>query len=242
MIRLVVAGALGRMGRTVIGCAERDPRFQVVARIDQGGDRTIPACDVLVDFTNAPGTMEWLDVCTSRRTPLVIGATGHSEAQLARIAEAGRTIPIVKAANFSVGVNVLLALVAKVAAELGPDYDIEIVETHHRNKVDAPSGTALAISDALKPAQSRDHEGAVIFGRRGAAGVRPRGQIAIHAVRMGDIVGEHEVHFSGPGETVTIRHRAHSRETFAVGALRASAWIVGRDPGLYGMGDVLRAT
>jgi 4-hydroxy-tetrahydrodipicolinate reductase len=245
------------MGRCVIEQASRDPRFHIVAAIDQTGDRTLPPCDVIIDFTNAAGTMEWLSVCEKHRVAMVIGATGHDQRQLTRIEQAARSVPIVKAANFSVGVNVLLDLVGKVAAALGPDYDIEIVETHHRHKVDAPSGTALAIADELRGATgqgeslpsgprqsplsdpSRDRKGAVIFGRHGATGQRPSGQLAIHAVRMGDIVGRHEVHFGGPGETITIRHAAHSRDTFAAGALRAAAWVVGRAPGLYGMRDVL---
>jgi len=241
MIRLVVAGALGRMGRCVIECAARDSRFQLIAAVDQSDARTLPECDVLIDFTNAAGTMEWLSECEQRRVAMVIGATGHDEKQAARIAQAAKTIPIVKAANFGVGINVLLDVIGHVAAALGPGYDIEIVETHHRNKVDAPSGTALAIAEELKRLQSRGSKGPdrLVFGRHGQVGARPEGQIAIHAVRMGDIVGQHEVHFGGPGETMTIRHAARSRDTFAVGALRAAAWIVGRPPGVYGMRDVL---
>jgi 4-hydroxy-tetrahydrodipicolinate reductase len=241
MIRLAVVGAAGRMGRCVLELASRDPRFEIVAGIERSAQRTLPACDVLIDFTDAAGTMAWLDKCTERLVTMVIGATGHDEPQLARIAQAAEVIPIVKAANFSVGIHALLSIVGRLAVELGKEYDIEIVETHHRHKIDAPSGTALAIVDQIN--QSRDRQGAggasVAFGRHGKVGGRPKGQIGVHAVRMGDVVGQHEIHFSGPGETITIRHTAQSRETFAAGALRAAAWVIGRPPGLYSMRDML---
>ncbi len=250
MIRLAVAGAAGRMGRCVLELASRDPRFEIAAAIDRDAERTFPACDVLIDFTDADGTMAWIDMCERRRVSMVIGATGHDERQLARIAEVARAIPIVKAANFSIGMQVVLNAVGRIAKELGEEYDIEIVETHHRHKIDAPSGTALTVVDQIK--QSRDRKGAdnaaaspvvgdtnVVFGRHGQVGERPHGQIGVHAVRMGEVVGQHEIHFSGPGETITIRHTAQSRETFAAGTLRAAAWVVGRPPGLYSMRDVL---
>jgi 4-hydroxy-tetrahydrodipicolinate reductase len=208
------------------------------------GDRVLPVCDVAIDFTDACGTIEWLPICEKSRLPLVIGGTGQDEGQMARIRAAAKTIAIVNAANFRVGINLLLGLVGKIAVELVPQYDIESVETHHRGKLDAPSGTALASADALRIAQGRDCKGAesVVYGRHGRVGERPAGQIAIHAVRMGDIVGRHEVHFSGPGETVTLRHEAQSRDTFAVGALRAASWVIGRVPGMYSMLDVLGVT
>ena len=160
---------------------------------------------------------------------------------------------IVKAANFSIGMQALLNVVGRVAVELGEEYDVEIVETHHRHKIDAPSGTALTIvaeiQKALNPSRERERADPVasplvggaglVFGRQGTVGERPKGQIGVHAVRMGDIVGQHEIHFSGPGETITIRHTAQSRETFAAGALRAAAWVIGKPPGLYSMRDVL---
>lgn len=258
MIRLAVAGAAGRMGRCVLELASRDPRFEIAAAIDRDAERTFPACDVLIDFTDADGTMAWIDMCERRRVSMVIGATGHDELQFARIAQAAEVIPIVKAANFSIGMQVVLNAVGRIAKELGEEYDIEIVETHHRHKIDAPSGTALTVVDQIK--QSRDRQGAdepgappviggvasplvggtkVVFGRHGKVGKRPKGQIGVHAVRMGEVVGQHEIHFSGPGETITVRHAAQSRETFAAGALRAATWVVGRPPGLYSMPDVL---
>lgn len=253
MIRIALAGAAGRMGRCVLDLAAHDSRFEVAAAIDRSAQRTLPICDVVIDFTDAAGTMEWLKTCESRRLPMVIGATGHDEGQLARIAQVARSIPIVKAANFSIGMQVVLNAVGRIAKELGEEYDIEIVETHHRHKIDAPSGSALALlAEAQRGAeQNRDLMGMgkdakpllrdtkAAFGRHGKVGERPKGEIGVHAVRMGEIVGQHEIHFSGPGETITIRHVAHSRETFAAGALRAAAWIIGKPPGLYSMRNVL---
>lgn len=255
-VRLAVAGAAGRMGRTVLELAGRSDRFAVSAALTEPGlarpgatvrcgDRDFPLvesldslCDVLIDFTVAEGTMAWLDVCRRRRLPMLIGATGHSDEQMARIRTASRTIPIVKAGNCSVGVQAMMNVLARLARELGDAYDVEIVETHHRHKADAPSGTALMLLDEIARATDRTRDDAV-FGRHGKTGQRPKGQIGVHAVRMGDVVGRHEVHFSGPGETITITHTAQSRETFAAGALRAAAWLVGRAPGLYSMRDVL---
>jgi len=258
MIRLAVAGAAGRMGRCVLELAAHDTRFEVAAGIDRSAQRTLPACDVLIDFTSAAGTMEWLKTCESRRLPMVIGATGHDDAQLARIAQASHNIPIVKAANFSVGIQAVLNVLRKIASELGDEYDVEVVEPHHRHKIDAPSGTAKAMVEQILAARTirtrsasdgpcmdplagaRDSDSAsVIYGRQGKVGERPKGEIGVHAVRMGEVLGQHEIHFSGPGETITVRHTAHSRETFAAGALQAAAWIIGKPPGMYSMRNVL---
>lgn len=258
MIRLAVAGAAGRMGRCVADLASRDSRFEVAAAIDLDTPQALPACAVLIDFTNAEGTISWLETCETRRIPIVIGATGHDVRQQARINEAARNIAIVQAANFSVGMQAVLNVVGKILTDLGDEYDIEIVETHHRHKIDAPSGTAKSILKqivAARPIRTRsasDGPGVdplagvlgsdstpVVFGRSGKVGERPKGQIGVHSIRMGDVVGQHEVHFSGPGETITIRHTAQSREMFAAGALRAAAWIIGKPPGLYSMRNVL---
>ena len=257
MIRLAIAGATGRTGRSVLERALGDDRFTVAAALSvtddpacgsnlRAGSTEVPitdrleaACDVLVDFTVAAGTMAWIDVCTDRKVPMVTGVTGHDEHQLARIREASATIPIVKATNFSIGINVLLNMIGRLAKELGDDYDVEIAEAHHRHKVDAPSGTALTFLDELLAATGRTRADHAVFGRHGPTGERPPGQIAVHALRLGEMVGHHEIHFGGPGETITLRHTAHSRDTFAAGALRAAAWIVGRKPGLYTMRDVM---
>ena len=257
MIRLAIAGATGRTGECVLRMALADDRFEVVAALGAGGCATIGTtlcvgddeveiaetldvpCDVLIDFTVAAGTMAWLDVCLAKGMPLVTGVTGHDEGQLADIHAASRRIPILAASNFSIGIHAIAVTLKQLAAQLGDDYDVEIVETHHRHKVDSPSGTALHLADTIADAtgRTRDH---VVFGRHGVVGERPHGQIGVHAVRMGELVGRHEVHLSGPGETVTIRHEAHSRDTFAAGALRAAAWLVGRPAGLYSMRDVFR--
>jgi 4-hydroxy-tetrahydrodipicolinate reductase len=257
MISIAIAGAAGRTGRQVLEAAAQDDRFNVVAALTApacptcgttlragGREFTItPAlagpCDVLIDFTVAQGTMAWLEVCRSRRIPMVTGVTGHNEGQLNRIREAAQTIPILKASNFSIGIHAILNILGGLAADLGDSYDIEIVESHHRWKVDAPSGTALTFVDRIAEATGRDPTRDAVFGRQGVIGQRPPGQIGVHAVRMGEIAGAHEIHFSGPGETVTIRHTAHSRTTFAAGALRAAAWIAGRQPGYYTLHDAM---
>jgi len=168
MIRLTVAGAAGRMGKCVIDLASRDSRFEIAAAIDLGEPQPIGPCDALSDFTHAAGTMEWLKVCEERRLPMVIGATAHDERQQARITEAARIIPIVKSANFSVGMQVVLGALARITEELGEEYDIEIIETHHRQKIDAPSGTALTLLAEIQKSihQYSDRKGAaVVFGR-----------------------------------------------------------------------------
>ncbi len=257
MIELAIAGASGRMGRCTLELASRDERFTITAALtDEGcktcgstirlGDQELTiaeklgtSCEVLIDFTTASGTMAWLDVCKRFAIPMVIGATGHDEDQIANIREATRIIPIVQAVNFSIGVGVITEAVARLARELGEDYDIEVAETHHRHKIDAPSGTALAIVDEILRATGRTMSDHVVFGRHGETGERPRGQIGVHALRLGDTVSQHEVHFSGHGETITLRHTVHSRETFAAGALRAAAWVVGKEPGLYAPRDIV---
>ncbi|MEK7730632.1 MAG: dihydrodipicolinate reductase C-terminal domain-containing protein, partial [Planctomycetota bacterium] len=189
MIRLTVAGAAGRMGRCVLELAARDPRFEITAAL-VAGEKLRADCDALVDFTDSAGTMQWLEACETRRVPMVIGATGHDEVQLARIAQVARSIPIVKAANFSVGMQVVLNVLGRIVTELGDEYDIEIVETHHRHKIDAPSGTAQVIVAELQRVRDQSRppqadEGAdnpvlsplvggatVVFGRHGKVGER----------------------------------------------------------------------
>jgi len=255
-MKIAVAGATGRMGRCVIDLAARDNRFDVVAAITNPqdpragsrigvGDHTVPLTtkletpvDALIEFTVADGTIPILAQCEHLQVPMIIGATGHNEEQLARIQQGAHLIPIVKASNFSAGIQTILDSIGGFVRSLGNGYDIEVVETHHRNKVDAPSGTALTIVDELLDATGRTGCD-VIFGRHGETGVRPKGQIAVHTIRLGDQIGTHEIHLSGHGETITLRHTAHSRETFASGALRAAAWIEGKKPGFYTMRDVI---
>lgn len=258
MIRLAVAGALGRTGRRVTEMALADPRFEVVAALGstegrqsgveiRGGDRSIRvseklagSCDVLVDFTLPAGTMAWLGECRRLGVAFVSGVTGLSGEQLKRIEESGRAIPVMHAANFSFGVTVVRSLLERLTRSLGDGYDVEVVETHHRHKVDAPSGTAMALVEVIARARGRSPEEVIIEGRSGHVGPRPGGQIGVHSVRMGEVVGRHVVSFSGPGETISVVHDAQSRDAFAAGALRAAAWLVGQPPGHYKVDDLLR--
>lgn len=270
MIKVAVAGVAGRMGRRVAAMAIDSERFDVVAGLERPDSEAIgadigelagvgvfgvnvtdhltDAPDVLIDFSLPAGTMQWLDLCRDSGLAMVTGTTGLTESQKAEIADAAATIPIVKAVNMSVGVNVLLKIVTQVARALGEDYDIEISEVHHRFKVDAPSGTAVALAKAICAATGRDYDESVVLGRGGHC-PRRGGEIGIHSARIGDTVGRHDVSFGCLGETVTLSHTAHSRDTFAAGALRAAAWLVGparsdsarwrKGPGLYSMQTVL---
>ncbi len=259
-LRLAIAGATGRMGRELVRLAAADPTLRLVAAATSTGDPhmghdagrvagiddlgvpitpDIPAdCDVLIEFTLPAGATQWARWCAQRTAALVSGTTGLDDAQLAELRRAAERIPIVHAPNLSLGANLLTGLVRNLAARLGSDWDIEIIETHHRRKLDAPSGTARALLAAAADGRGIAPDAAV-FGRQGDVGPRPPGQIGVHAVRMGAIVGEHEVHFTSEHESLTLRHRAFSRTAFAVGALQAAQWICGRAPGLYGMRDVL---
>lgn len=261
MVRIAIAGGAGRMGARILALAWADPQFEVAAMLEKTGhpatgddagdkaglgrinlpiqDRTETEFDVLIDFSTPEGTLHWIDYCLAYKRGIVIGTTGHTPEQLARIEEASRSIPVLKAANMSLGVNLLLKVVAEVAAALGESYDIEIVESHHRFKMDAPSGTALALRDSILNATGRDAQRDVVYGRQGQTGKRPPRQIGMHALRIGDVVGEHEVQFGTLGETVTVKHSAHTRDTFASGALRAAAWLAGKPAGRYDMQDVL---
>ncbi len=270
-IRIAIAGAAGRMGRRVTALAAADARFRVVAALEAPGSPQLgvdagslagaaelgvpiaEGCaaefDVMIDYSAPGGTIERLKECESRGRPIVVAVTGHTAGQQAAIDAAASRIAVLQAANLSVGANEVLAAVERLAAALGAAYDVEIVEAHHRQKVDAPSGTALALRDAVlrgrgtAPAGAGGHAAVdeVVHGRSGRTGVRPAGQIGIHAVRGGEIVGEHEVRFEGPDESVIVRHVAHSRDAFARGALAAAAWIVGRPPGRYSMCDLSAA-
>ena len=261
MVRLAVTGAAGKTGRRIIALADERDEFTLVAALERAehaclgcdagvvagiGDVQVPIqahadvdFDVLIDFSSPAGTMRWLERCLSAKRAIVIGTTGHAPEQIEQIDGAAKTIPVLKAANMSVGVNLMLKLAGQITASLGDDYDVEIVETHHRFKLDAPSGTALALRDVIIEVTGRDADRDVIYGRQGATGKRPRQQIGIHALRVGDTIGEHEVHFGNLGETLVLKHAAHTRDTFASGALRAAAWLAGKPVGRYDMHDVL---
>ncbi len=260
MIRIAITGTAGRMGRRIAALAIESEQFDIVSALETRGHEALgkdvgdlagvgtfglkvtdtlqDAPEVLIDFSQPEGTLRWLEACRQVETAMVIGTTGLTDSQRAAVADSAGTIPIVQAANMSVGVNVLLKAVAQVASALGDDYDIEIAETHHRFKKDAPSGTALALVRAICEATGKDPGETIVHGRAGQCPRKP-GEIGIHALRVGDTVGEHAVHFGNLGETVTISHSAHTRDTFARGALRAARWVADKKPGLYAMADVL---
>ena len=220
-IRVLLIGAAGRVGKTINDLARTDPEMEIVAKCDLGDfiEASMMECDVAIDFSQADAIDEICSAALRHRRPLVIGTTGHSQEQRHIIEEAARSVAIVFASNFSIGVNVLFWLTSKAAELLGADFRSEIIETHHKMKKDAPSGTAKTLAEMLKTAQKLE--------------------IPIESIREGDVVGEHTVIFSGPAERLELTHRAGSREIFARGALRAAGWIIGRPPGLYSMQDVL---
>lgn len=262
VLRLAIAGCTGRMGQALIRLAAADGAFQIVAAVTVPGDPRLGQdagqasgldplgvnisahidgpCDVVVEFTTAAGCQTWIAWCTAHRVPLVSGTTGLSAAQHAAMRDAARHVPIVWAPNMSVGITLLHGIVAELAGKLDITWDVEICETHHRRKTDAPSGTAHALLEAVCQARGQSADNVAVFGREGRCGPRPTGQIGMHALRMGAIVGEHEVHFTNDEESLTLRHRAFTRDTFAAGALRAARWLLDRGPGLYDMSDVLR--
>jgi len=220
-VRVMLIGAAGRMGKTMLDLAQSDLELEIAARCDLG-DSIEPAmknCDVAIDFSQADSIDEICRAALQHGKSLVIGTTGHSQQQRKTIEQIAHSVPVVFASNFSVGMNVLFWLARKAAEFLGPDFSAEIIETHHRMKKDAPSGTAKMLAEILKAVRSSE--------------------IPIQSIREGDVVGEHSVMFSGPGERLELTHRAASREIFATGALRAAKWVVGKPPKLYSMQDVL---
>jgi 4-hydroxy-tetrahydrodipicolinate reductase len=238
-VKVVVTGSGGRMGRAVIEAVQADRDLTLAATLDIG-DALAPIAhaDVLIDFTRPEGTLEHL----KHAKAAVIGTTGFSESQLKTIREKAKRIPIVLSPNFAIGVNVLFRLAGTAAAALGDAYDVEIVEAHHRHKVDAPSGTALKLGEIIASSLKRDLEKEARHGRHGDTGERPAKQIGFHAIRGGDIVGEHTVIFAGAGERLELVVRSQSRATYATGAARAAKWLIGKPAGLYSMEDVLGLT
>jgi len=239
--RVAVAGRGGKMGRTLIEAVEADKDLALATSFDIGDSiaTAVAACDVLIDFTRPEGTLAHLAQCVKLKKALVIGTTGFNPAQMKEIAAAGKKIPIVLAPNFAVGVNAVFKLAQTAAQILGDDFDVEIVEAHHRQKVDAPSGTALKLGEIIASVSKQKLSSVAVHGRHGDTGARPRKQIAFHAIRGGDIVGEHTVIFAGIGERVEVTIRSQSRMTYALGALRAAKFLRGKRAGLYDMGDVL---
>lgn len=262
-LRAVIAGVSGRMGRALLEAVAADAGCALHGALDRAGSPAVgqdagiysgghagvaitdqvavalTGADVLVDFTRPEATLAYLDACRKTRANIIIGTTGFDAAGKAAIEAAAKEIGIVFAPNFSVGVNLLMKLAETAARVLNEGYDIEIIEAHHRHKVDAPSGTALGIGQAVAGALDRDLKACAVYGREGVTGERKPETIGFATVRGGDIVGDHTLMFAGIGERVELTHKASSRATFAQGALRAAKWLQGRGPGLYDMRDVL---
>jgi len=262
MTRIAITGAAGRMGRNlVVACAENenaeltlalensDSPFigndaGVVAGVESQGvnitDRfDAELFDVLIDFTHPTVTTNYIDLCLQHKRKMVIGTTGCDEALEQKMADAGDSIGIMYAHNMSVGVNLCLKLLETASAALGDTVDIEIIEAHHRHKVDSPSGTAVKMGRVIADTLGRDLKECAVYGREGQTGARDRQTIGFETIRGGDIVGEHTVLFAGDGERIEITHKASSRMTFANGAVRAAVWVDGQQPGLFSMSDVL---
>ena len=260
MVKVAIYGAAGRLGQRILALAHEDERIAVAAALEHAEHQALGAdagtvagvsaiglplsselpgeVDAAIDFSSPAGTRTALEQCVEKGCALVIGTTGLSEADHGRIDEAARSIPVLQAPNMSLGVNLLLELVGRVAQQLGPDYDIEIEEAHHRFKKDAPSGTAQALLEAICRETGKDPTESVTHGR---SGEQPRrdGEIGVHAKRLGGVVGEHTVRYAGLEEAVSLGHTAFSRDVFARGALQAARWLAVRPPGRYTMGDVL---
>lgn len=264
MIKIGISGTAGRMGRTLVAAVVQNPHTRLAAAIEHQGSRWIGAdagdlagigtlgiglvdepaaaiasSDVLVDFTVPEATMANLALCRAAGKPIVIGTTGLDQAQRRELSRTAEVLPIVLAPNFSAGVNLTFKLIELAARALGEDFDIEVIEAHHRHKVDAPSGTALRMGEILASALDRDFGTSAVYSRQGRIGERDRKTIGFATVRGGDIVGEHTVLYAGLGERLEITHRASSRMTFANGAVRAAVWLAGQTAGLYDMQDVL---
>lgn len=244
------------MGQALIEAVIADPELSLAAAFDVPGSpvfgralagveatadvaAAVSVSDVVIDFTRPEGALSHLRACAAARKAMVIGTTGFSQGEKRDIAEAGKVIPIVLSPNFAVGVNVVFKLADIAARFLGDAYDVEIIEAHHRHKADAPSGTALRLGEVVAGALGRNLQKISVFGRKGDTGERPEKQIGFHAIRGGDIVGEHTVLFAGQGERVEVTVRSQSRTTYAAGALRAAKFLEGRPAGLYDMADVL---
>jgi 4-hydroxy-tetrahydrodipicolinate reductase len=241
MTRIAISGANGRMGQTLLEAAELNSNIEIGCTLDLGDNlaEMLDSFDVLIDFTRPEATLEYLAICQKAGKGMVIGTTGFNDEELLLIETAANDIAIVFAPNMSVGVNLTLKLLDTAAKVFGEDADIEIIETHHRYKVDAPSGTALKMGEVIANALGRDLSACAVYGREGIEEPRDRQTIGFSTIRGGDVVGEHTVSFFMEGERVEITHKASSRMTFANGAVRAASWVSGKQSKLYSMQDVL---
>lgn len=264
MIKVTVCGAAGRMGSRIIALSKDYPEIKLVGAVESkdnprlGNDagvvagigelgikivddieKVIDNTDIAVNFTNPEATIEHLKIVKKHKKSIVIGTTGFDNEQISLVQKASKEIPIVLSPNMSIGVNLLFKILKDVARVLGDDYDVEIIEAHHRMKKDAPSGTAIKMAKVIAEALGRNFDEVAVYARKGIIGERTKKEIGIQTVRAGDIVGEHTVIFGGLGERIEITHKASSRDTFARGALKAALWLYGKPAGLYDMGDVL---
>lgn len=264
MVKIAVCGAAGRMGQRIIvavkeaegaelsGALER-PGHELVGQdagllagvgklgvaISDDLNAVVKGCDVLIDFTTPKVSLKNLEACALQKKSIVIGSTGFSPEEKSLAAELAKEIPVVLAPNMSVGVNVCFKILADIAKTLGEDFDVEIVEAHHRMKKDAPSGTAIRMGEVVAEALGRNYRDVANCHREGITGERTKEEIGMQTVRGGDIVGEHTVYFIGMGERIELTHRAHTRDMFSRGSVRAAKWVVGKKPGIYDMQDVL---
>lgn len=262
MIRVGINGAGGRMGKRISSLINQDKSLQLALALEHdkhpelgkdigllNGEGTMNVflssqfkndkLDSLIDFSHPTATLKIVKLCAENKIGFVTGTTGMNDAEIAEVKSYADRIPLLIGSNMSIGVNLLFKFAAQIAKSLGEEYDIEIIEKHHRFKKDAPSGTALSIAQAIAKETHRDLAEVGVFGREGQTGERDRTEIGIHGVRAGDIVGEHTILYGAIGETIELTHRAHTRDTFASGAVKAGKWIAGKKPGIYTMYDVL---
>jgi 4-hydroxy-tetrahydrodipicolinate reductase len=255
-MKIKICGISGRMGQAILAVAKMDKGVEIVGALEcsksiatcgdnstktpcsNGFDKFLPEIDVLIDFTNPSSTLKNLEYAKKHKIPVVIGTTGFSDEQKMSILETSKSVPIVFSPNMSIGVNILFKIVEDVVKKI-PDYDIEIIELHHNKKKDSPSGTAIELMKIATASVEKKVSKVAVYGRHSADLLRKKNEIGIFSIRGGDIVGEHTVYFAGIGERLELTHKAHSRNTFAVGAIKAAKWVVGKKHGLYNMADVL---
>jgi len=264
MIKIAVCGAAGRMGQRIIVAVKEAEGVELSGALERPGhplvgqdagllagageldvkisddiNAVVSGCDVFIDFTTPKVSLKNLEVCALHRKAIVIGSTGFNAEEKALAAELAKEIPVILAPNMSVGVNVCFKILKDIAATLGDDFDVEIVESHHRMKKDSPSGTAVRMGEVVAEALGRDYDKVANFHREGICGERTKDEIGMQTIRGGDIVGEHTVYFIGMGERIELTHRAHTRDMFSRGSVRAAKWVAGKQPGIYDMQDVL---
>jgi len=265
MLKVIVCGACGRMGKRIVACAAEDKEIQIVGAVDHKGHAdtgkdigelsgigrigvavtdnlasVIKGADAVIDFSFHEATPKVVEIAAAHGVPVAVGTTGLSKSELEAVKPHAQKIALLIAPNMSVGANLLFSKAAEIAKILGTDYDIEVIEAHHNQKKDAPSGTAKRIAEAIAQATGRVLEKCGVYGRKGDDALRQKGEIGVHAVRAGDIIGDHTILYCTTGERIELIHRAHSRDTFAKGSLRAAKFVTTAKPGLYDMQDVLK--